>query len=240
MDGVQRAETASASGDGVGSGGGEAGEEVVQAAGVDLDLAALSSMPEPLTFPTSQGDVAHGLFYPPSNPGFVGPPGEKPPLVVIVHGGPTAATSAIWNPIIQFWTTRGLAVLDVDYRGSTGYGRAYRRRLQGHWGIHDVEDCVAGATYLAGAGRVDGRRMATCAVYGVAALRDAKARFGDPRHRSLQEFLQGLRVREVGADVLRTADPDLLSFTPCNTPEEYARALRLADIAVNDGGPRTV
>jgi molybdopterin-guanine dinucleotide biosynthesis protein A len=87
---------------------------------------------------------------------------------------------------------------------------------------------------------VDGRRMATCAVYRVAALRDAQARFGDPRHRSLQEFLQGLRVREVTTDVLRTADPDLVSFTPCNTPVEYARALRLADIAVNDGGPRTV
>jgi len=118
------------------------------------------SQPEAITFPSAGGAHAHGFFYPPLNPGFEAPAGERPPLLVVGHGGPTGATAAALDPGIQFWTSRGFAVLDVNYRGSTGYGRAYRRLLEGAWGIADVEDCVHGARHLAAAGRVDGARLA--------------------------------------------------------------------------------
>jgi dipeptidyl aminopeptidase/acylaminoacyl peptidase len=120
-----------------------------------LDVSAA----EPVCFPTSEGDDAYGFFYPPRNRRYAAPSGERPPLLVFVHGGPTASTSAIFSPQIQFWTTRGFAVLDVNYRGSTGYGRAYRDRLRGQWGVLDVADCVAGARYLAELGRVDPQRL---------------------------------------------------------------------------------
>jgi dipeptidyl aminopeptidase/acylaminoacyl peptidase len=114
---------------------------------------------ESVCYPTSEGDLAYGFFYAPRNRGFAAPSGERPPLLVFVHGGPTASTAAIFSPQIQFWTTRGFAVLDVNYRGSTGYGRAYRDRLRGQWGVLDVADCVAGARYLAERGNVDPRRL---------------------------------------------------------------------------------
>ena len=114
----------------------------------------------PFTFPTSHGDQAHGFFYPPRNQRVVAPPGELPPLLLLVHGGPTAATAASYSPAVQFWTTRGFAVFDLNYRGSTGHGRRYRDRLNGQWGIYDVDDCLAAARALAAAGKVDPRRMA--------------------------------------------------------------------------------
>jgi dipeptidyl aminopeptidase/acylaminoacyl peptidase len=118
------------------------------------------SRPEPIEFPTAGGRMAHALFYPPGNPLFVAPEGERPPLVVMSHGGPTSATSTALRLNIQFYTSRGIAVLDVNYGGSTGYGRAYRERLSGQWGIVDVDDCCAGAAHLATQGRVDGHRLA--------------------------------------------------------------------------------
>ena len=116
--------------------------------------------PQPIAFPTDNGLTAHGLFYAPANPGFTAPQGERPPLIVQCHGGPTSAAATTLDWRIQFWTSRGFAVLDVDYGGSTGYGRAYRERLKGQWGIVDVADCVNGAAHLARTGLVDGRRMA--------------------------------------------------------------------------------
>jgi dipeptidyl aminopeptidase/acylaminoacyl peptidase len=116
------------------------------------------STPRPITFATD-GGTAHALFYPPANKDCAGPPGEKPPLVVTSHGGPTAQASTALNLRTQFWTSRGFAVVDVDYSGSSGYGRAYRRRLDGQWGVADVDDVVAAARGLAEAGEVDGRRM---------------------------------------------------------------------------------
>ncbi len=107
------------------------------------------STPEPVTFDTDGGGQAHGLFYPPRNVEFAAPDGELPPLIVHCHGGPTAAASATLSWGTQYWTSRGFAVLDVDYGGSTGYGREFRLRLQGNWGIVDVADCVNGARYLA-------------------------------------------------------------------------------------------
>ncbi|MGI9332071.1 MAG: alpha/beta hydrolase family protein, partial [Gammaproteobacteria bacterium] len=118
------------------------------------------STPEPFEYESAGGEIARGFFYAPANTRFEAPPGERPPLIVMAHGGPTGATGTSLNLALQFWTTRGFAVLDVDYRGSTGYGRAYREKLEGQWGIADVEDCVHGAESLALAGRVDGERLA--------------------------------------------------------------------------------
>jgi dipeptidyl aminopeptidase/acylaminoacyl peptidase len=121
---------------------------------------AYVSLPEAIEFPTEHGLTAHALFYPPKNPDFEAPAGVRAPLLVMSHGGPTAATGSSFRPSIQYWTSRGIAVLDVNYGGSTGYGRAYRMRLNGQWGVVDVDDCCNGATFLAQAGRVDGQRMA--------------------------------------------------------------------------------
>jgi len=126
-----------------------------------IDIApAYISMPEAIAFPSENGRTAHGLFYCPKNPDYTAPPDEKPPLVVMIHGGPTAATAPALRPGIQYYTTRGIAVLDVNYGGSTGYGRAYREQLYGQWGVVDVDDCVNGARYLAERGLVDGKRLA--------------------------------------------------------------------------------
>jgi dipeptidyl aminopeptidase/acylaminoacyl peptidase len=126
---------------------------------VELDEGYLSR-PEAIEFPTEEGLTAHAFFYPPRNRDFVAPAGEKPPLFVMSHGGPTSATSPTLSLRIQYWTSRGIAVLDVNYGGSTGYGRGYRERLKGRWGIVDVDDCLNGALYLAREGRVDGERLA--------------------------------------------------------------------------------
>ena len=118
------------------------------------------SVPEHIEFPTTGGLKAYGNFYPPTNRSFVGPPGELPPLIVTSHGGPTAGAFSGFQTGLQLFTSRGYAVLDVDYGGSTGYGRDYRKRLEGQWGIVDVDDCVAGAKFLADQGLVDGERQA--------------------------------------------------------------------------------
>ena len=117
------------------------------------------SMPEEVVFPTAGGAEAYALFYPPANPEFTAPPGERPPVIVMSHGGPTASALPIFRLDILYWTSRGFSVLDVNYGGSTGYGRAYRKRLEGQWGVVDVEDCIRGAQFLAGRGRVDGERL---------------------------------------------------------------------------------
>jgi dipeptidyl aminopeptidase/acylaminoacyl peptidase len=113
----------------------------------------------PVEFPTTGGNTAFGLFYPPCNPRFAPLPGERPPLLVKCHGGPTSAASSALNLTTQFWTSRGIAVLDVNYGGSTGFGRAYRERLNGNWGVVDVDDCVNGAKFLAAQDLVDARRI---------------------------------------------------------------------------------
>lgn len=118
------------------------------------------ALPQHVEFPTAGGRTAYGNFYPPTNKSFVGPAGELPPLIVTSHGGPTAQAFSGIATGLQLFTSRGYAVLDVDYGGSTGYGKAYRKRLEGQWGIVDVEDCVNGAKYLAEQGLVDGERLA--------------------------------------------------------------------------------
>jgi len=123
------------------------------------ELRRYFSPPKHVEFPTADGESAHALHYAPFNPDFTAPPGEKPPLLVRCHGGPTSATSSTLDLRIQYWTSRGIAVLDVDYRGSTGYGRAYRDRLHGHWGVADVDDCIDGARFLITEGQVDPDRV---------------------------------------------------------------------------------
>jgi dipeptidyl aminopeptidase/acylaminoacyl peptidase len=118
------------------------------------------SRAEKISFPSAGGRTAHALYYPPKNGGFTALPGERPPLIVQAHGGPTGAASPAFHLAIQFWTTRGFALVDVDYGGSSGYGRAYRQLLEGQWGVVDVEDVIAAVRYLAGAGRVDAQRVA--------------------------------------------------------------------------------
>ena len=118
------------------------------------------SIPEAIEFPTENNLTAYAWFYPPQNKDYISPEGELPPLIVKSHGGPTAATAASFNLKIQYWTSRGFAFLDVNYGGSTGYGRAYRERLNNNWGIVDVDDCVNAAKYLVKQGKVDGEKLA--------------------------------------------------------------------------------
>ena len=126
----------------------------------DIDERFLSR-PTSISFPTTgEDECAHAFAYAPHNTECRAPEGDLPPLLVILHGGPTSAGSDAFNPMIQFWTSRGFAVLDIDYRGSTGYGRAYRERLYGQWGVVDVEDCVAGAMHSVAQGQADRRALA--------------------------------------------------------------------------------
>jgi dipeptidyl aminopeptidase/acylaminoacyl peptidase len=118
------------------------------------------SVPRPVEFATGDGEVAHGFYYPPANAGFDAPAGEAPPLIVQSHGGPTSHAVPALDREFLYWTSRGFAIVDVNYRGSTGYGRAYREKLKGTWGVVDNEDCVRAALHLAGTGEADGTRLA--------------------------------------------------------------------------------
>lgn len=128
-----------------------------RASGVSLEPAMVSRA-EALTWESADGPV-HAWFYPPTNPAFRAPDGELPPVQVWSHGGPTAFSDPGFNLAIQYWTTRGIGIIDVNYSGSSGYGRAYRQRLNGNWGISDVRDCIASTTALVEAGRADPRRL---------------------------------------------------------------------------------
>ena len=117
------------------------------------------SLPRSIDFPTESGLTAHALFYPPTNSEYEAPEGELPPLIVESHGGPTDCANALFSLRIQYWTSRGFAFVDVNYGGSTGYGREYRERLNGQWGVVDLQDCVNAARYLADQGEVDPDRL---------------------------------------------------------------------------------
>jgi dipeptidyl aminopeptidase/acylaminoacyl peptidase len=118
------------------------------------------SVPHAIEFPTEGGVTAHAFYYPPKNKDHEGPPGEQPPLVVHSHGGPTSAAGSSFDLEFQYWTSRGFGIVDVNYGGSSGYGRAYRLRLNGMWGVVDVDDCINAARHLVGQGLADGRRVA--------------------------------------------------------------------------------
>jgi len=150
----------------------------------DPAVSSYLSTPRPVKFSTNGGKFAYGLFYPPHNPDFTGPDGERPPLVVKCHGGPTASASSTLDLRTQFWTSRGVAVIDVDYGGSSGYGRDYRDRLHLKWGIVDVEDCAAAVRFLDDQKLADGGRAVitggsaggyttlACLTYGDAKVRE--------------------------------------------------------------------
>ena len=131
----------------------------LQASGSTTVPVETLSRPEAVSFVTADGSKAHGFYYPPCLPGVEGPADAQPPLLVKCHGGPTAATSPLLDLKIQYWTSRGFTVLDVNYRGSTGYGREFRRALYGQWGKADVEDAIHGARAMAAAGKADGERL---------------------------------------------------------------------------------
>jgi dipeptidyl aminopeptidase/acylaminoacyl peptidase len=133
-------------------------EVVRESEAMDLDP-ALFSVPRQIEFPTDGGVTAFAHAYLPRNPDFEGPAHEAPPLIVMSHGGPTSETTPEFSLQIQFWTSRGFAVVDVNYGGSTGYGREYRQRLNGNWGVVDTADCINAARYLAAEGSVDGDRL---------------------------------------------------------------------------------
>jgi dipeptidyl aminopeptidase/acylaminoacyl peptidase len=126
---------------------------------VQLD-AAFVSVAAAIEFPTAGGKTAHAFYYPPTHPDFTAPAGERPPLIVKVHGGPTSHSKPEFSLATQYWTSRGFALLDVNHGGSSGFGRAYRERLEGNWGIVDVGDVVAAVRFLIAAGRIDGNRAA--------------------------------------------------------------------------------
>ena len=126
---------------------------------IELDDAYLS-VPEAITFPSTDDGEAHAFYYAPTNPDFESDGTETPPLLVISHGGPTSATSSALSLPVQFWTSRGFAVVDVNYRGSVGHGRAFRDALKKMWGVYDTDDCIAAADYLVGRGQADTNRLA--------------------------------------------------------------------------------
>jgi dipeptidyl aminopeptidase/acylaminoacyl peptidase len=136
-------------------------ERVIRASGVVSEaLRPYISTPETIAFPTAGGEIAHAFYYPPASKDYSAPEGEKVPVLVKSHGGPTASSGSTLNFSVQYWTSRGFGLLDVNYRGSTGYGRAYRLRLEKTWGIVDVDDCAHGARHLVATRNADPARLA--------------------------------------------------------------------------------
>ena len=197
--------------------------------------AAYISKPQPVKFPTTLGE-AYGFYYPPRHPSCSSQE-AAPPLLVKAHGGPTACTGATFNPKIQYWTSRGFAVLDVDYGGSTGYGRDYRRRLRGAWGIVDIDDVCAGAQYLVKQGLADAKRLAIdggsaggyttlgalafrdvftagCSLYGVG---DLAALAGDT-HKFESRYLDGLVGKYPEDEAIYTERAPIHSVDKLNCP----------------------
>lgn len=134
------------------------GPDVIRSSSTDTIPREWISVAEAVTYRVGSRDV-HAFYYPPTNPDVQAPPGERPPLLVVTHGGPTGATMDVLDPRVQFWTSRGFALLDVNYSGSTGYGRPYRDRLKGQWGVVDVEDAVGGADAMVALGKADPDRL---------------------------------------------------------------------------------
>ena len=138
----------------------DSSHEIVRSSIAEIPDAGYLPKPEAVTFPGVDGREVHARVYPPRNPNVVAPQGELPPYVAFVHGGPTSSALPIFDLGHAYFTSRGIGVVDVDYGGSTGYGREYRERLKGQWGVVDVEDCVAAVQALADRGQADRARLA--------------------------------------------------------------------------------
>jgi dipeptidyl aminopeptidase/acylaminoacyl peptidase len=134
-------------------------EKIVKVANPAHVESAYFSTPKPIEFPTEGGKTAHAFYYAPRNQDHDAPPAERPPLIVHCHGGPTGSAGPTWPFEFQYWTSRGFALVDVNYGGSSGYGRAYRLRLNGNWGVVDVDDCINAARYLVDQGLADPSRV---------------------------------------------------------------------------------
>jgi dipeptidyl aminopeptidase/acylaminoacyl peptidase len=134
--------------------------DTLRPAGGALLAPAAISVAVPIEFPVTPERRAHGFYYAPLNPAFRGPADELPPLLTLVHGGPTTQATPAYSPAVQYWTSRGFAVVDVNYGGSSGFGRIYRRELEGNWGVVDVADVIAAAQYLSSTGQADPLRTA--------------------------------------------------------------------------------
>jgi len=139
---------------------GSGSAQTLRSAGSSILPTAAISVATQIDFPSAHGRIAHAFFYPPTNPGFQAPAGRLPPLLTLVHGGPTGQASPAYSSALQFWTSRGFAVVDVNYGGSSGFGRAYRQELNGNWGVVDVEDVIAAVRFLISTGRVDPAKIA--------------------------------------------------------------------------------
>jgi dipeptidyl aminopeptidase/acylaminoacyl peptidase len=133
--------------------------EVLERSLASLPPLGYLSIPHSISYPSADGRTAHAFYYPPANQDVRAPAGDKPPLIVISHGGPTGMAASTLNLKTQFWTSRGFGVLDVNYGGSSGFGRAFRDALQGQWGVVDVQDCIAGARHMVAQGLADGERL---------------------------------------------------------------------------------
>ncbi|MBT3228940.1 MAG: S9 family peptidase [Candidatus Marinimicrobia bacterium] len=129
-----------------------------KAAEIDINESYISKA-QHVSFESAPDELTHAWFYPPRNPDYEARSGDLPPLIVLSHGGPTGNSSGAFSLAIQYWTSRGFAIVDVNYSGSTGYGRQYRERLKGNWGVRDVHDCATAAKYLVGEGLVDKERL---------------------------------------------------------------------------------
>ena len=138
----------------------DAAQALLASSADDVPEPGLLSAPRAIRFPSADGRVAHAFHYPPRNAAYAAPAGERPPLIVFIHGGPTGMAVNTLRLAVQFWTSRGFAVVDVNYGGSAGFGRAYRELLTHRWGVVDVEDCVAAARFLADQGEADSARLA--------------------------------------------------------------------------------
>lgn len=173
---------------------------------LEIDDEFISS-PVSINFPVEANHPAHGFFYPPKNGDYEGPNDEKPPLIVTAHGGPTSATRDSLSYQIQYWTTRGFAFLDVNYRGSTGFGREFRNLLYGNWGLFDVEDSSTGAKYLVQQGKVDGDRLIIRGGSAGGYTTLASLTFGE--------------TFDAGASYFGVSDPSLLSETTHKFESRY-------------------
>ncbi len=145
--------------DGVGGAAQPGVETLVTSSDLTVDP-AMTSLAESVTWTNSRGETVHGFYYPPAQADVLAPDSERPPLLVESHGGPTSLHTASFKLGFHYWTSRGFAILDVNYGGSSGYGRAYRERLEGQWGVVDIDDCVTGALAMAEQGRADPKRLA--------------------------------------------------------------------------------
>ena len=211
---------------------------------LDVDDASLPD-PETVTFPTGPaGDErAHAYFYPPRNPAATGPGDERPPLVTMVHGGPTSRTDPVLDLTVAYLTSRGFAVADVNYRGSTGYGRAYRDRLDGEWGVVDVEDCVNLARYLAEEGLVDSdRRAIRGATLAALAFHDTyeagASRYGVADLRALAEHTHTFESRYL--DGLVGPLPEAESVYEARSPAAHADGIEAPLLVLQGGEDRVV